>query len=84
MPAGPKGEKRPRDANQLAKLIDRPGRDREPTPEEQGTGCSGIGAPWWPSVCGASHIVVRAANSPQSTMIFATNSTSPTGAAGAS
>jgi hypothetical protein len=40
MPIGPKGEKRPRDANQLAKLIvdiaTGQVKDREPTPEEQG------------------------------------------------
>jgi hypothetical protein len=37
MPIGPKGEKRPRDANQLAKLIvdiaTGQVKDREPTPE---------------------------------------------------
>ena len=40
MPVGPKGEKRPRDTNQLAKLIvdiaTGQVEDREPTPEEQG------------------------------------------------
>jgi len=40
MPRGPKGEKRPRDVNQLAKLIvdiaTGQVEDREPTPEEQG------------------------------------------------
>jgi hypothetical protein len=40
MPRGPKGEKSPRDANQLAKLIvdiaTGQVEDREPTPEEQG------------------------------------------------
>lgn len=40
MPTGPKGQKRPRDANQLAKLIvdiaTGQVEDREPTPEEQG------------------------------------------------
>ena len=41
MPIGPKGQKRPRDANQLAKLIvdiaTGQVEDREPTSEEQGT-----------------------------------------------
>ena len=40
MPIGPKGQKRPRDANQLAKLIvdiaTGQVEDREPTSEEQG------------------------------------------------
>jgi hypothetical protein len=40
MPTGPKGQKRPRDPNQLAKLIvdiaTGQVEDREPTPEEQG------------------------------------------------
>jgi hypothetical protein len=40
MPIGPKGQKRPRDPNQLAKLIvdiaTGQVEDREPTPEEQG------------------------------------------------
>ena len=40
MPTGPKGQKRPRDANQLAKLIvdiaTGQVEDRKPTPEEQG------------------------------------------------
>ena len=39
MPTGPKGEKRPRDTNQLAKLmvdiLTGEVEDREPTPEEQ-------------------------------------------------
>lgn len=40
MPTGPKGEKRPRDTNQLAKLmvdiLTGQVEDREPTPEERG------------------------------------------------
>jgi hypothetical protein len=40
MPHGPKGEKRPRDTNQLAKLmvdiLTGQIEDREPTPEERG------------------------------------------------
>jgi hypothetical protein len=40
MPRGPKGEKRPRDTNQLAKLmvdiLTGQVEDREPTPEERG------------------------------------------------
>ena len=40
MPRGPRGEKRPRDPNQLAKLLADIAfgqvEDREPTPEEQG------------------------------------------------
>ncbi len=40
MPTGPKGEKRPRDTNQLAKLmvdiLTGEVEDREPTPEERG------------------------------------------------
>jgi predicted FMN-binding regulatory protein PaiB len=40
MPTGPKGQKRPRDTNQLAKLmvdiLTGQVEDREPTPEEQG------------------------------------------------
>ena len=42
MPIGPKGQKRPRDPNQLAKLIvdiaTGQVEDRELTPEEQGKG----------------------------------------------
>jgi hypothetical protein len=51
MPVGPKGEKRPRDANQLAKLIvdiaTGQVEDREPTPEEQGKTAAAVarGAP---------------------------------------
>lgn len=40
MPTGPKGQRRPRDTNQLAKLmvdiLTGQVEDREPTPEEQG------------------------------------------------
>jgi hypothetical protein len=40
MPTGPEGQKRPRDTNQLAKLIvdilTGEVEDREPTPEERG------------------------------------------------
>ncbi|MFZ3325481.1 MAG: hypothetical protein WA231_06085 [Methylocella sp.] len=44
MPIGPKGQKRPRDSNQLAKLIvdiaTGQVEDREQTPEEQGMSIS--------------------------------------------
>jgi hypothetical protein len=49
MPKGPKGQKRPRDANQLAKLIvdiaTGQVEDREPTPEEQGKDLAAVADP---------------------------------------
>jgi hypothetical protein len=63
MPTGPKGEKRPRDANQLAKLIvdiaTGQVEDRESTPEEQGKNPAAVARGKLGGVKGGN---VRAAN----------------------